>query len=86
MEPHATARVARMARQPSASMAPYPMGRASVAHATCLEVVPLLTRPWKPETAPQAMVIINTGISAGSAESSPTAGAAKSGAATKKPT
>ena len=41
------------------------MGRASVAFSTCFDVVPDETRPWKPEMAPQAMVMNRKGIIGG---------------------
>ena len=37
------------------------MGFASVSLSSCLEVVPEETREWKPEMAPQAMVVKSTG-------------------------
>ena len=37
------------------------MGFASVSLSSCLEVVPEETREWKPEMAPQAMVVNSTG-------------------------
>ena len=37
------------------------MGFASVSLSSCLEVVPEETREWKPEMAPQAMVVNRTG-------------------------
>ena len=37
------------------------MGFASVSLSSCLEVVPEDTREWKPEMAPQAMVVNRTG-------------------------
>ena len=37
------------------------MGFASVSLSSCLEVVPEATREWKPEIAPQAMVVNRTG-------------------------
>ena len=38
---------------------------ASVSRSSCFEVVPLATMEWKPEQAPQAMVMNNTGSSGG---------------------
>ena len=37
------------------------MSSASLSFSICLEVVPELTRPWNPETAPQAMVTKSSG-------------------------
>ena len=45
----------------SISMAPYPIGFASASLLSCLEVVPVATREWKPEHAPQATVINSAG-------------------------
>ena len=44
-------------------MAPYPIMRASVSLSTIFGVVPDATREWKPEIAPQAMVMNTNGYS-----------------------
>jgi hypothetical protein len=36
-------------------MEPYPIRLPNLSLAICFEVVPLLTREWKPDTAPQAI-------------------------------
>src|SRR5687768_8960813 len=52
---------AMMATNDSISMAPYPMKRASVSLRIILGVVPEEMREWKPDTAPQAMVMNRKG-------------------------
>ena len=44
------------------------MALASGMRSSCFEVVPLETRPWKPEIAPQAMVMKMIGKSGGAPE------------------
>src|SRR5699024_12619624 len=50
-----------IARIPSPAAPKYPTNRASVSLFNCLEVVPEEISPWKPEIAPHAMVINNSG-------------------------
>jgi hypothetical protein len=47
----------------SMSMPPYPMKRASLSRSMSFGVVPEEIRAWKPETAPQAMVMNRNGNS-----------------------
>ena len=47
----------------SVSIAPYPIRRASLSRVTILGVVPLEMSAWKPETAPQAIVMKANGKS-----------------------
>src|SRR5690606_22155167 len=49
------------ARIPSPTAPKYPTKRASVSLSNCLEEVPDDTSPWKPEMAPQAMVMNSSG-------------------------
>lgn len=44
-------------------MEPYPMSLAFFSLSSCLELVPELTKEWKPEMAPQATVTNRTGKS-----------------------
>ena len=55
--------MAQIARRPSISMEPYPMSLAFFSLSSCLELVPELTKEWKPEMAPQATVTNRTGKS-----------------------
>src|SRR5699024_12691443 len=50
-----------IARIPSPAAPKSPTNRASVSLFNCLEVVPEEISPWKPEIAPHAIVINNSG-------------------------
>ena len=55
--------IATTPTRPSTSIAPYPIGRMSLSRSTIFDVVPVDTRAWKPEMAPQAMVMNTNGNS-----------------------
>jgi hypothetical protein len=63
-------------------MPPYPTARASVSRLSCLEVVPLATIEWKPEQAPQAIVMKSTGKRGGVAPVKPKRSACETAGAT----
>ena len=56
-----TATMVINANDPSPTAPRYPTNRASGSLLSCLELVPEATMPWKPETAPQAIVTNNKG-------------------------
>ena len=76
--PATQARMTRVARNPSVSMEPYPTNWASLSDLICLEEVPEETRQWKPETAPQAIVMKRKGKSQGASGTERNAGATTS--------
>ena len=55
------AQIVKIASTHSSNIPPYAIGLASDSLFSCLDVVPDDTKEWKPEIAPQATVVNNTG-------------------------
>ena len=87
LRPAPTAITTRAATVDSMIIAPYPIRQAWASLSSCLQVVPEDTTEWKPEMAPQAMVIKRKGKMGGASPGALVlmAGATRGGWARNRP-